>query len=336
MNLTSIRENYGKLLTAFNDAGIKLSESQKADLDTFMVALETKIENTKQSAIKATKKIVESRLGDEYRKVFESILAHMEENSELEAKIQSKMAVLKESQKISNKVDEYLTAHLDKVLPEEEIVNYDRLNKLEKLVESMKETLIVSDDAIEEKSKELDQKYIAESKKLQKKISDLEMKLNESMSKEMALKKEISVSKAKDFIARKTKDLPLFEAKQVQKRMAGATLDEAKANYSKILESVREELEETAKLEEKDLEEEINNIIESSEEKTSDKGEKAESPKSSEEGEDAETDTEGEKKSADEDDGIELDESEKIDANLMKAWIDRSTGITPFDNTARW
>lgn len=332
MNLTSIRENYGKLLTAFNDAGIKLSESQKADLDTFMVALESKIESTKQTAIKATKKIVENRLGEEYRKVFESILKHQAENAELAGKIQTHIKALNESKKVSRKVDEYLDTYLDKVLPESEIVNYDRLNKLEKLVESMKETLVVSDDMIEAKSKELDSKYETESKKLTSKIANLEKQLNEAMSKELALKKEISVSKAKDFIARKTKDLPLFEAKQVQKRLAGATLDEAKANYSKILESVRDEMEESAKLEEKDLEEEINNIIESSE--NSDKADKAEGSESEEPK--AETVTEDEKKSADEDDGIELDESEKIDAAMMKGWIDRFNGITPFDNTARW
>lgn len=332
MNLTSIRENYGKLLAAFNDAGIKLSESQKADLDTFMVALESKIESTKNTAIKATKKIVENRLGEEYRKVFESILKHQAENAELAGKIQTHIKALNESKKVSRKVDEYLDTYLDKVLPESEIVNYDRLNKLEKLVESMKETLVVSDDMIEAKSKELDSKYETESKKLTSKIASLEKQLNEAMSKELALKKEISVSKAKDFITRKTKDLPLFEAKQVQKRLAGATLDEAKANYSKILESVRDEMEESAKLEEKDLEEEINNIIESSE--NSDKADKAEGSESEEPK--AETVTEDEKKSADEDDGIELEESEKIDAAMMKGWIDRFNGITPFDNTARW
>lgn len=331
MNLTSIRENYGKLLTAFNDAGIKLSESQKADLDTFMVALETKIENTKQTAIKATKKIVEKKLGEEYRKVFESILKHQQENAELVGKIQRRITMINESKKMAGKVDAYLDSYLDKVIPDSEIVNYDRLNKLERLVESMKETLIVTDDDIEAKSKELDQKYIAESKKLNDKISSLEKQLNEAMSKELALKKEISVSKAKDFITRKTKDLPLFEAKQVQKRLAGATLDEAKANYSKILESVREEMEESAKLEEKDLEEEINNIIESSEE-TSDKADKVDEAKK--EDSETETVTENKAESDEEDDEVKLDESEKIDASLMKAWIDRFNSITPFDNIA--
>lgn len=331
MNLTSIRENYGKLLTAFSDAGIKLSESQKADLDTFMVALETKIESTKQNAIKATKKVVEDRLSKEYRKVFESILKHQAENAEIAGKIQSRITAINEAKKMGDKVDEYLDLYVESVLPEKEVVNYDRLNKLEKLVESMKETLVVSDDMIEKKSKELDEKYIAESKKLQTQISDLEKKLNESMSNEMSLKKEISIAKAKEFVSNKVKDLPLFEAKQVQKRLNGATLEDAKANYSKILESVREELDEASKLEEKDLEEEINNIIESSEK--SDEGDKAkeEKPKA-ETGKVDET-----KKSEDnEDDGVELAESEKIDSQQMKLWIDRFSGITPFDNAARW
>ena len=43
MSLKSIRESYSKLLTVFNDAGVKLNESQKADLDTFVLAIESNI-----------------------------------------------------------------------------------------------------------------------------------------------------------------------------------------------------------------------------------------------------------------------------------------------------
>ena len=43
MSLKSIRESYSKLVKAFTDAGVKLDESQKADLDTFIVALESKM-----------------------------------------------------------------------------------------------------------------------------------------------------------------------------------------------------------------------------------------------------------------------------------------------------
>ena len=41
-------------MNAFKDAGVKLTESQKKDIDGFVLALESTIENTKQATIKAT------------------------------------------------------------------------------------------------------------------------------------------------------------------------------------------------------------------------------------------------------------------------------------------
>ena len=91
MSLKSIRESYSKLLTVFNDAGVKLNESQKADLDTFVLAIESNISKQRQTAIRQTKKLVEKKMEKEYREVFESIMANMQKNSELASKIQDKI-----------------------------------------------------------------------------------------------------------------------------------------------------------------------------------------------------------------------------------------------------
>ena len=62
MSLKSIRESYSKLLTVFNDAGVKLTEAQKADLDTFVLALESTMSKQRQEAIRKTKLAVEAKL----------------------------------------------------------------------------------------------------------------------------------------------------------------------------------------------------------------------------------------------------------------------------------
>lgn len=41
MSLKSIRESYQKLISAFESAGVKLSESQKNDADGFVLAVES-------------------------------------------------------------------------------------------------------------------------------------------------------------------------------------------------------------------------------------------------------------------------------------------------------
>lgn len=91
MSLKSIRQSYSKFLTVLTDAGVKLNESQKADLDSFIMAIESKMAKQKQTAIKATKKIVTEHLESQYKKVFESILKHQAENAELASKIQNKI-----------------------------------------------------------------------------------------------------------------------------------------------------------------------------------------------------------------------------------------------------
>jgi hypothetical protein len=73
MSLKSIRESYAGLINAFAEAGVKLDESQKASLDTFIVALESKMSKQKEATVKATKKIVTEHLEKQYKNVFESI-----------------------------------------------------------------------------------------------------------------------------------------------------------------------------------------------------------------------------------------------------------------------
>lgn len=348
MSLKSIRENYSRMLTAFQENGVKLTESQKSGLDQFMLALESKIEQTKQSTIKATQKVVESKMAEEYKAVFESILKHQKENTELAGKIQSRVHQIKESKKMAEKVDQYLDLYLDEMLPEQKIVDYDKMHKLEKVMESLKDTLLVNDDAVEAKTQELKESYDA-------RLSDLEKKLSESTAKEESLKKQVDRFKAEKLLESKTSDLPLFEARKIKKHFAGASVKEINDNFKTILESVQAEAAEAVKAEEKSLEEEIAAIIDGEGNPTlsiSDKVTKAPAPEAEPEVKDEESETEGdaedeeaetdsaedapasepedEKESdGEDDDDVVLSESEKIDSDLMKAWIDRANGITP-------
>ena len=86
-NLKTIRENYGKLLRAFETAGVTLNESQKADLDTFMLALESNIADKTKATVLATKKLVTEKLEKQYKITFEKLLNHLFENQDLAAKI---------------------------------------------------------------------------------------------------------------------------------------------------------------------------------------------------------------------------------------------------------
>ena len=128
MSLKSIRESYSALLNVFNDAGIKITESQKKELDGFVINLESNMTKQREDAIKKTEK----KLEREYKQVFESILENMHKNSDLTAKIQKRKIREEEKNAITNKVSDYLDLYVESVLPKKSIVDYDKLQTLSK------------------------------------------------------------------------------------------------------------------------------------------------------------------------------------------------------------
>lgn len=332
MSLKHIRENYARLLNAFKEAGVKLTESQKKDIDGFMLAIESTAEQTKQATIKATRNVIEEKLAKEYKSVVESILAHQHKHAELAGKIQNRITKIKESKKIAHAVDGYLDSVLADALPKEKIVDYDRLNKLESVFESLKDTLLVNDATVEEKRKELTESFEADRKALDKKVASLEKKLNDSIARERKLNAIVEARKAKDLLEKKTKDLPLFEAQQIKRRLANATCAEIEKNYKKLLESVRDEMNEACKEEEKTLEEEINDIIAKESSDNSDKKDKAPVAEKDEAEETAEQDDEdegGDTTDESEEDDVQLDESEMIPSTIMQRWMSKVKTVNP-------
>ena len=331
MSLKSIRQNYTKLIAAFESAGVKLDESQKSQLDTFIVALESKIDNMKQATVKATKKIVTEHLDKEYRKVFESILKNQAKHDELVSKIQNKVNAINESKKMARKVDNYLTQYVESILPEKTIVDYNRMKKLEMLHESLKDLMLVNEDAVENKKEQLEESFKKQKRDYETTIAKLQVRLNESMKKQLDLSGRIDRIKAKELLESKLADLPDFEANQIRKRLAEATTSEVKGQFKQILESVKSEVKEEAEEEEKSLDEEIKEILDCDSAEKTDEAEKAKKASANDEVDDTDvndsTDDADDADVEEDDDDIQLSEAEKINADQMKLWCDMAGGI---------
>ena len=319
MSLKSIRQNYSKLISAFESAGVKLNESQKSELDTFIVALESKIDNMKKATVKITKKIVTEHLEKEYRKVFESILDNKEKHDMLVSKIQNKVNQINESKKLARKVDNYLSLYVESILPEKTIVDYNRMKKLEQIHESIKDLMLVNEDAVEFKKAQLDESFKKQKRDYETQIAKLQVKLNESMDNQLKLSNRSDKIKGKELLESKLADLPDYEANQIRKRLAEATEIEVKTNFKKVLESVKTEIKEDKKNDETTLEDEINNIINNDNvneaaEKNIDKASQ-------------EKPVEEKCVDCDEEDDVELKDSEKINESQMRLWCNMVTGI---------
>ena len=354
MSLKSIRDSYAKLLNTFNRAGIKLNENQKTDLDGFVLAIESTMSKQRESAIKKTKKVVTEKLEGEFKSLFESILAKVRENNILASKIQDMNTKMVESKKIAENVDKYLELYVESVLPKKTIIDYDRMQKLERLHESLKDMLVVDDKAIADKAKALDESMKTEKSKCETEVAKMQVKLNESEKKINSLKKKLDSLKAVELLESKTRDLPDFEAHAIKKRLAESTAEEIEETFDQTLESVKKDAkklaEENDAEEEKTLDEEIEKIVGEEDKEDISETEKVDEDdilkktphngdashnghiKESEE-EDDEIDEEEEEFETtetvkeDEDGNIELDESDIIDPELMKLWCNQSIEV---------
>ena len=206
MSLKSIRESYSALLNVFNDAGIKITESQKKELDGFVINLESNITKQREDAIKKTEK----KLEREYKQVFESILDNMHKNSDLTAKIQKRKIREEEKNAITNKVSDYLDLYVESVLPKKSIVDYDKLQTLSK--------------------KKCDNET---------QIAKLTVKLNEATAKNKTLADQLAKAKSALMLESKVKCLPAHEAKIMRKLFAESTEAEIEKNFDHKLKEVQ-------------------------------------------------------------------------------------------------
>lgn len=335
MSLKSIRESYSKLLTVFNDAGVKLTEAQKADLDTFVLALESTMSKQRQEAIRKTKLAVEAKLDKEYSAEFKKVMESMAENQKLAAKVQDKITKINESKKLATQVGDFLDLYVESVLPKRAIVDYDRMQKLEAIHESLKDVLLVNDDSVAAKKAQLEESFKHEKSRCETEVAKMQVKLNESMAKTQELKRKIDRFKALELLESKTKDLPTFEARAVKKRLAEATALEIEKRFNKVLESVQAEVKKAEEDTETTLVSEIDKIVNADESALDEmdakkngklkeddllrgrahNGHLKETEEDFETTETVECDAAGD---------VKLDESEVIDPSLMKLWCSQA------------
>ena len=266
MNLKSLRESYNKLLDSFKEMGVTLNESQQENVDNFMLQLESKLKDVRDVAIKTTKKMVTEKLDAEYKELFESILKHMNENAEVSSKIQNKVNEMKVVEELSESVNGFLDEHVEEILPKKDIVDYERMQKLEQIHESLKNMLGVEIMNVEGGKKELIEGFEKEKADYSKKIEDLQKKLDESVKENKKVSKNLDNLKAQVLLESKIKNLPEREAKLIKESFKGASSSEINMKFKTVLESVRESVEDQSQIqsnedEQKNLEDAILEVL---------------------------------------------------------------------------
>ena len=305
MSLHKIKQSYDNLIEAFKSAGITLNESQKESLDTFMLNLESKINETRDTAIRETKRIVESRMEKEYKDVIESIIKNQDALMKISGKLQSKITSLNESKKIADVLDSYISEFVNETIPQKNIIDYTKMKKQQELIESLKDILEVETD---EKNEELSK----ENKYLKEKCAELEDKLNE---KECDIEKkpveEVKEEKEENV---EQKEEKIEEVEKTIDEIINQNQDKLEEKCSESENTENSTNEEDGEVEcEKNLEEAITEILEG--EKASDKKEQKTSDKDAEGQEDTQEMTK--------------EDEEIISESIMQSWISTLDRITP-------
>jgi hypothetical protein len=81
--------------------------------------------------------------------------------------VQNKITQINESKKLATQVNDFLDLYVESVLPKKTIVDYGKMQKLEKIHESLKNMLLVNDASVEAKKAELAESFNNDRKALE-------------------------------------------------------------------------------------------------------------------------------------------------------------------------
>lgn len=181
--------------------------------------------------------VKESEANEE--EVSEELIAKIEELCK-EFDISSKLVELathessKEYFKESTKqaVSDFIEKKINESFPQKMVVNYDRLNKLEEVFESLKSTLTVNDESVCEAR-------IAAQEAVQNELDEAKEGLQVQTKKRIAAEQMLESVKAENYLLKKISALPQNEQKEMLESFQGAsiaTIDESfDKEYQKVL-----------------------------------------------------------------------------------------------------
>lgn len=257
---TSIDKNLDSLVETFEKAGVKLTESQKAEIrksvrelspteaarDAKFRAIFETIQHNMDVHGKLVAKKQEAEFAKKerrYQELIESMKTAFEENKRLTieaeraaARKRLDEALAVEKTKSAEAVEKYLDEYLAKTIPEKQLVDYKRMQELETIVESLKDALALTNEDVEKRLSAIKQGYETKLAQAKHEAEETSKALTEATEK-------LNADKAKSYVARRVKDLPALEARMLQEKLAGCkSIKEARENFSRMLNEVEDEL----------------------------------------------------------------------------------------------
>jgi len=139
------------------------------------------------------------------------------------------------TEKVVESLDNYLNTYISEVIPESVVIDYDRIQKLEKTFQVLKESLIVTEEDVQAKMKQLDESTVAELEKTRN-------ALKSEVQKRIIIESKINEQEAKILLTEKTADLPAYEKNILMKKFTGCSVKEINESFEDTLTKIKDEL----------------------------------------------------------------------------------------------
>lgn len=291
-----------------------ITESQSPSFDPIIDFFMEKLNEADSRAINASKKLSEKAL-EEYdsrmKKTISTTIKLLERSYANKLRIAASKINRQATDRIVEAIDKYLDIYLAKMLPEGLVVDYDRLNNLERLFESMRCALGVNSKFVYDQFKALSEEADEEEDAEKSKIKDLEEQIAELVDSCSKLKKKLKETAIKNKLDEKLKNVPRLEAYKVRKYFESEDCDveDIDADFDRVLAMVKKALEDDP-TEDDNLDNEIDSIIGADESADDEK----------EDGKDDE-------KEPKEDDEKEPKTESITESAMMRSWINKANRI---------
>jgi hypothetical protein len=233
-----MKKQLEQLIESFKASGMTLTETQQNELNTFVESIETKINEAREEG-KATAKEISIKLAEaaieEYdvdvKTETEKLIEAIDKKYEKEIDVKISEALEKEKSGLVEKIDDYLSLYIKELIPESLVVDYDKLQRQAKALKNIRETLLITDDEVHAKTKEIVESINGE-------LVDAKEKLNESLEKNMKLNKVIKIKMADELLESKIEDLPRLEANKLRKYFENSSVEDITEQFDTVYESI--------------------------------------------------------------------------------------------------
>lgn len=226
-----------QFIEKLNKDGV-LSEEQITEFETLGVEFQKYVTEAEKKAEKSAKEEKDEEI-EEIEETFKRILNKIDEIKKVEiahelCKYREHVELSFNESDVVESISTYLDGVIEEHLPEQAIVDYAKLDRLEKTMETLRESLIISSDEVQNKVNSV-------LEDIQEELSQKSTLLNDAIERNITYKNELNVIHTEKLLEEKVADLPEFEQKKLRKTFKESTIDEINTEFDGALEQIQKE-----------------------------------------------------------------------------------------------